>query len=125
MAECGSETHYLNKVKQLTHKIMVSLSAKAVNKFFFFALNYASDYIEYESFGEKKKDVLPTFFKDIKWTCNTSHIVGKWKSVEDGDGYGRMNRFMGELDSRNRKLLIEWVLNNYNGEQRLPENNEE
>lgn len=98
---------------------MATLSAQAINKFFYYSLNYKSDYITYQSFDGAHKDYLPLFFKDIVWTCNTAHIVGKWNSVEDKDCYGRLNRFLGELDSTNKNKVFEWIMDNYNEEPKL------
>ena len=99
---------------------MANISAQAINKFFFYSMNYETDIVEFDSFGLVCRDYLPTFFRDIQWTCNTAHMVGKWKSIEETDSYGRMNRFIAELDGTNRVKLFEWIMDNYKGEPKLP-----
>lgn len=93
----------------------------AINKWFYFSMNYKSDYYDWTTmYGEKKQDYLPTFIMEVKWACSLDHIIGKWNYIlYDYNGYARMNKFYGELDSTNRKLLLEWVLENYNDDPKI------
>lgn len=93
---------------------------QAIQKFFYFSMNYQSRWYNWETiFGEKRTDYLPDFIMSVNWGCNRPHMIGKWMSIEDSDSYGRMNRFYAELDNRNRKALLEWVMANYNDEPKL------
>lgn len=97
--------------------------AIAVNKFFYFAMNYPFANVTYKTFDGEKTEYLPSFL-NAEWCCNTAHIVSKWKSAcikcydEDGyptynDSYGTINRFYAELDGGNRMALLKWVNENY------------
>lgn len=97
--------------------------AIAVNKFFYFSMNYEMDYITYETFGGEKTELLPSFL-NANWHCNRAHMIEKWKSIcierydknrvpIYSDSYGRIWRFYSELDGDNRMALLEWVNENF------------
>lgn len=47
-------------------------------------------------------------------------MLGKWQHAtrtQDPDTY--MVKFYADLDDKNRKLLLEWIIQNYNGEKPL------
>ena len=61
---------------------------------------------------------VPEFLKEIKWACHISHMLGKWTIAtrsQNPDAY--MVKFYAELDDTNRMLLLEWIIQNYNGEK--------
>lgn len=98
--------------------------AIAVNKFFYYAMNYKCVEVTYKSFNGDKTEYLPAFFKDNIFHCNTAHMVGKWKGAiikkydkDDypiyNDSYGVMMRFYAELDGNNRASLLAWICENY------------
>lgn len=73
--------------------------ADAINKWFYFSMNY------------------PDRFIDKCWIDNpglAAHLTGKFKLYYDDYGpYGVINAFYAALDEGNRKKLLMWVLNNY------------
>ncbi len=77
----------------------------AINKWNFFIYNFPSDFIE------------------RVWADDTSlvnHLKGKFLSAyERHGGYGCVPAFYAELDNSNRKKLMQWVMDNFNDEQRL------
>lgn len=100
--------------------------ALAVNKFFYFAMNYRCVEVTYDTFGGQKTEYLPEFFSGENiFHCNPSHMVEKWHDAcvrqydENGcpvsfnDSYSVMNRFYSNLDGQNRFALLKWVCNNY------------
>lgn len=97
--------------------------AIAVNKFFYFAMNYSFGQVTYQTFDGEKTEYLPTFL-NANWHCNKAHMVGKWKAAcikkydeNDypifNDSYGTINRFYAELDGKNRMAFLTWVMENY------------
>ena len=97
----------------------------AINKFFFYAMNYPCGPITYKSIdGTEKKAYLPSFFKAFP-PYLVEHLKGKWEYACDNyGGYGAMMKFYGELDGSNRNLMLNYIIDNYNGEQRIPLNEE-
>ena len=82
----------------------------SIEKFFYFSMNYHTEYYKWTNlWGDEVSAYVPTFIMEIKWTCGKDHIVSKWKSIEDCDSWGRVNRFYAELDGDNRKLLEDYV----------------
>lgn len=85
----------------------------SIEKFFYFSMNYKSDFFKWNNmWGEEKCGYLPLFIMNISWSCNRDNIINKWLNLKDTDSYGNMNRFYAELDSKNRALLEEYVINN-------------
>lgn len=90
---------------------------ESITKFFYFSLNYAVDFFKWNDiWGNEHEDFLPTFIMGANWGCNKDHIISLWKDAEnETDYYGHMNCFFGKLDDGNRKALIDWMMENYNG----------
>ena len=87
---------------------------EAINRFFYFSQNYTSRHCTWEDmWGNKHSDCLPNFLMDIDWTCNREHMIGKWKSIENSDSWGRINRFYAELDNNNRQYLIDYAMEKF------------
>ena len=97
----------------------------AINKFFFYAMNYPCVPITYKSSdGTEKKAYLPSFFTAFP-PYLIEHLKGKWEyACENYGGYGAIMKFYGELDGSNRNLMLNYIIDNYNGEQRIPLNEE-
>ena len=101
----------------MTENMKIAMSA--INKWFYYAMNYDVIPVEVADFDGDRAMMLPDFFnafpKDLR-----KHLAGKWNAYyEDYGSYAVLMAFYGELDGNNRKLLLEWVLNNYNDEQKL------
>lgn len=100
----------------------MKIAMEAINKFMFFSWNYDHENHEWEQpNGELKDGLVPTFLKQIKWTCHFNHMYEKWLAVVTGNNnpYSYLSKFYSHLDTDNRKLLLEWVLTNYNNEHKL------
>ena len=96
-------------------------SIKAINKFFYYSMNYPIIRIEYPSIdGTWKYDYLPDFFKALPINM-VEHFRGKWLTAVDGnrDSYGFINKFYAELDSNYRADILRYIMENYNGECRI------
>lgn len=93
----------------------------AINKWFYFAMNYETISHEWESIsGERRVEYLPRFLKEAKWTCNLDHMLAKWNmATQSKNPYAYLMNFYAELDEANRKALLEWVMENYNGERKI------
>ena len=91
----------------------------AINKWFYYAMNYHVVAVEVSTFEGDKTMMLPDFFNAFPKYLR-SHIASKWEYGYDT--YGSRAALMwlyGELDWTNRKLVIEWVMENYHGEQKM------
>ena len=91
-----------------------------INKFFYYAMNYPLVRIEYHSIdGTTKSDYLPDFFKAFDFHM-IEHLRGKWlNACERTDSYGFVMKFYGELDSTYRKQMLNYIIENYNDEQKI------
>ena len=100
---------------------------KAINKWVFFGWNYSCVHHEWISVnGEKKCEAVPQFLAEVKWTCNLDHMLSKWKiATHDANANSYLVKFYAELDVKNRVLLVEWVMANYNDELKIGESNNE
>ena len=95
------------------------ISMIAINKWFFYAMNYNVVPVEIEDFQGKRTEYLPDCFNAFPLWLR-AHLAGKWDSIYESYGSRAVLMvFYSELDWNNRKFLMEWVLNNYNGEQKL------
>lgn len=82
-------------------------SIEAINKFFYFSMNFPQNFIE-QIWGEDKPYSL------------TEHLKQKFNHLYSLHGcYGVMHAFYGELSTNNRVKLIEWVMENYNDEIKI------
>ena len=75
-----------------------------MNKWVYFCFNYPYDFIEQIWSGE--------------YICD--HLKGKFQMYYDLVGCtGVMNKFYANLDKTNQRRLLQWVIDNYNDEQKL------
>lgn len=105
----------------------IKTAIKAINKWIFFGWNYPSIEHEWTNIhGEKKFEVVPVFLTEIKWTCNFDHILSKWHiatQIKNSNAY--LVEFYAELGNENRRLLLKWVIDNYNDERTICEDDSE
>lgn len=99
----------------------MKIAIQAINKWVFFGWNYSCVSHEWTSVnGEQKREAVPKFLTEIKWTCNFDHMLSKWHiATRDGNADSYLVRFYAELGSENRQLLLEWVMKNYDDEQNI------
>jgi hypothetical protein len=97
----------------------------AINKWFYYAMNYNVVEIEVENFDGTTTMYLPDCFNAFPKTLR-SHLAGKWDALYEKYGSRAvLMAFYGELSSNYRKDLMAWVLENYNDEQKLNFNEED
>ena len=103
----------------MTEELKIAMIA--INKWMFHGWNYESVSLTYNTiFGTTKTVHVPQFLKEVKWTCHIGHMLEKWNRAtrtHDPDTY--LTKFYAELDNNNRQLLLEWVIQNYDGEKSL------
>ena len=99
----------------------MKIAMTAINKFIYFSWNYDLVYHTWNAgSGTTKEETVPEFLAKIKWTCNFDHMYSKWKLAIMNDNPNEyLIKFYAELDNENRKLLLEWVMENYNDERKL------
>lgn len=90
--------------------------ANAVNKFFYYANNFKTALVSYHSIdGTDKSQYMPEFFEAFR--NGPSAIEWLWKKWQrlygDYGSRGVMMAFYGELDGKNRALLLGWIHENY------------
>ena len=77
----------------------------AINKWMFFIYNYPYNFID-------------SIWGNEPWLVN--HLKGKFNAYyEDYGAYGVIPKFYAELDSSNKIKMMSWVMENFNGEQKL------
>lgn len=99
----------------------IKTAIKAINKWIFFGWNYSSIEHEWTNIhGEKKFEVVPVFLTEIKWTCNFDHILSKWHiATRTKNSNAYLVEFYAELGNENRRLLLQWVMENYKDERKI------
>ena len=91
----------------------------AINKWFYYAMNYNVVPVEIETFDGTKKEYLPDCFNAFPKTLR-AHLAKKWDTLYGLYGSRAvLMAFYAELSSNYRKDLMKWVLENYNDEQKL------
>lgn len=108
------------------NKIITDLESavRGINKFMYFSWNFRSDYHEWtDIFGAERAECLPDFIWELKdkWTCGFDHIVDKWHGVcqDAGSSYALIPLFYGRMGGMNRRIMLEWIVENYTDEQSL------
>ena len=97
----------------------------AINKWFYYAMNYPVVEVEVADYQGTRKEYLPDCFNAFPKTLR-AHLAGKWDSLYDQYGSRAvLMAFYAELSSNYRKDLMAWVLENYNDEQKLNFNEED
>ena len=97
----------------------------AINKWFYYAMNYNVVEMEVSSFDGDKKMYLPDCFLAFPKYLR-GHLAGKWDTLYDSYGSRAvLMAFYAELSSKYRKDLIKWVMENYNDEQKINFNEED
>ena len=77
-----------------------------INKWYFFCICYPNDFIERVWDGDASL---------------IEHFKAKFEYLYKRHGsYGVMNAFYGELSWTNRVKLMNWVIENFNDEQKVP-----
>ena len=100
----------------LTKKGVEECMIHGINKFLFWCWNYES----------VKSDVDGQYYPDaivkVEWTCSLLHMQDKWNKWCDkshGDTDLACIKFYSDLDRNNRRLMLEWIVRNYNGESKI------
>ena len=97
----------------------------AINKWFYYAMNYPVVEVEVADYQGTRKEYLPDCFNAFPKTLR-AHLAKKWDTLYGLYGSRAvLMAFYAELSSNYRKDLMEWVLNNYNDEQKLSFKEEE
>jgi hypothetical protein len=95
------------------------IAMQAINKWFYYAMNYRVVEVEVGDHNGTRTEYLPDFFNAFPLWLR-GHLAGKFSDIYDKYGSRAvLMAFYGELNWSNRKLLMEWVLNNYHDEQKM------
>ena len=101
------------------------IAMQAINKWFYYAMNYNVVEVEVATFDGDKTKMLPDFFNAFPKHMRV-HFASKWTyGYETYGSRAALMWFYGELSSNYRKDLMLWVLENYNDEQKLKFNEED
>lgn len=93
----------------------------AINKFLFFSWNFSMTVVKDFAGGTSQLVSVPKFVADVPWTFGLHHAVNKWQEVVKNhtDPYSYVPAFYATLDSTNRRLFLDYVIEFYNDKQRL------
>ena len=91
----------------------------AINKWFYYAMNYNVIKMEVSSFDGDKEMYLPDCFLAFPKHIRL-HFAGKWDALyNDYGSRAVLMAFYAELSDNYRKDLMAWVMDNYNDEHKL------
>ena len=97
----------------------------AINKWFFYAMNYRVVEVEIADYKGERTEMLPDCFNAFPLHLR-GHLAGKWNACyEDYGSRAVLMAFYAELSTNYRKDLIKWVMENYNDEQKMNFNEED
>ena len=97
-----------------------AVALEAINKWIYFCWNFKFIYHEWlDVSGEVQTMYVPEFLAKVQWTCGFSHILSKWRKVSGGATDKACMAFYAELSASNRRVWLEWVMENYNDECKL------
>ena len=102
----------------MTENMKVAMTA--INKFFYYAMNFGSKKMEVAVIGEGiVEKYMPDCFEAFPVSLR-QHLYEKWDYAYDRYGNRAvLMAFYAELDGNNRQLLMQWIMENYNDEQKL------
>ena len=101
------------------------IAMQAINKWFYYAMNYRVVEVEVEEFDGNHIEYLQDYLNALSMHLR-KHLAGKWNYGHKTYGSrAALMWFYGELSSNYRKRLMLWVLENYNDEQKLNFNEED
>lgn len=101
----------------MTENMKVAMTA--INKWIYYALNYDVVKVEVLDFDGTHTEYLPDCFNAFPLHIR-KHLAGKFSQYYDDYGSRAvMTKFYAELDGNNRQLLMQWIMENYNDEQKL------
>ena len=100
----------------------IKIGIEAVNRWIFHGWNYDSVSVTVPDHltNSTKEIIVPKFIAEARWTCNLPHMIDKWNDAcrsRNPDAY--LVTFYANLDNDNRRILLEWVLENYTDERKL------
>lgn len=88
----------------------------AIKKWMFYAWNFHSKEFQINDRDTGNTMYLPTVFEALESSKMFYHLVSKWVGIANKKGGTQgLLEFYFELDESNRKLMVEWVINNYKG----------
>lgn len=97
----------------------------AINKWFYYAMNYRVVEVEISDFAGTRTEYLPDCFNAFPKSLR-GHLAGKWNALYESYGSRAvLMAFYAELSSNYRKDLIQWVMDNYNDEVKFNFNEED
>jgi len=100
-------------------------AAIAINKWFYYSMNYKVVNVEVTTFEGSEKKLLPDCFNAFPKHLR-AHLAKKWDAIYGLYGSRAvLMTFYGEISTEYRIMLIEWVMQNYNDEQKINFNTEE
>lgn len=86
---------------------------QGVHRWLFYCWNFQS---------ERYTDGMyyPTVIMQAEWTCNREHIMAKYMHSLDkvGSEFALMDLY-GELDTNNRRVMLDWIMSNENHATKL------
>lgn len=98
----------------------VEAMMKGANKFLFHNWNFDSAFYEYTLNGEKRNVLIPKVIVEAKWNCGVAHMIDKWRNAtKDGNSDAYFAKLYADLSVDNRRALLQWIMENYKGEQKL------
>lgn len=107
----------------MTENMTIAISA--INKFFFYAMNYRVVPVEVSTFDGDKEMMLPDFFNAFPKYVR-AHMACKWKfGYETYGSRAALMYLYGELSNNYCQDVLVWIMENYHDERKLNFNEED
>ena len=109
--------------RDMTENMQIAM--RAINKWFYYAMNYRVVEVEVADYAGERTEMLPDFFNAFPKYLR-GHLAGKWNALyEDYGSRAVLMAFYAELSTNYRKDMMRWILENYNDECKLSFSEEE
>jgi hypothetical protein len=84
---------------------------QAINNFFYWIHNH--QWLPGRETDPNDNRYYPDVVMKADWTCDREHMQDKWWIPECSCDAERTMAFYANLDADNRRIMLEWICNNY------------
>lgn len=86
-------------------------NVQAINNFFYWIFNHKMT--PGREVNPNDDRYYPDVVMEADWACDRRHLMSKWQGRDCSSVAERALLFYSELDKTNRRIMLEWICNNY------------